>query len=170
MSHNRFSRIFVLTVLAFAILLPASAFARTRIGIGLGYYGGYGYGGPWGYGPYGYPYAYGYSPYGYYPGRPLGEVHIKSPDSEARIYINGAFAGRAHDLKTIYLAPGTYNIEQRIGPDVQRERVYVLANRTLKLEFEKPGMGHPPAPLNTAPPAPPANAPQPPAPAPEAQR
>jgi hypothetical protein len=145
MSHIRFSRALVFAALAVALILPASAAARTRIGVGVGFYGGYPYGGygPWGYGPWGYPYygGYGYAPYGYggYYGRPMGEVHIKSPDSNAMIYINGAFAGCAHDLKTIYLAPGTYNIEQRIGSDVQKERLYVLANRSLKVEFDKPG-------------------------------
>ncbi|HVJ04219.1 MAG TPA: hypothetical protein VM578_00955 [Candidatus Saccharimonadales bacterium] len=145
MSHIRFSRAVVLAALAVALILPASAAARTHVGVGVGFYGGYPYGyGPWGYGPWGYPYyayPYAYAPYGYggYYGRPMGEVHIKSPDSDARIYINGAFAGRAHDLKTIYLAPGTYNIEQRIGSDVQKERLYVLANRSLKIEFDRPG-------------------------------
>jgi hypothetical protein len=161
-------------VLATSLILPASAAAR--IGVGIGFYGGY-YGGPfypygYGYGPYGYPYGYagpyGYAPYGY-PGRSLGEVHIKSPDAKAEIYINGAFAGRAHDLKTLYLAPGTYNIEQRIGTDVQKERVYVLANRSLKIEFDKPGVAH-----NGTPNGPPNSAPNPrpqasPQPAPEAR-
>jgi hypothetical protein len=85
-------------------------------------------------------------------------VHIKSPDANAQIYINGALAGVAHDLKRFYLAPGTYNVEQRIGSDVQKQRIYVLANRTLKLEFGKPGSG--PAPQAVPPPAEP-NAPAP---------
>jgi hypothetical protein len=185
MSHIRFSRTIIFLALATALILPASAAARTRfgVGVGFGYYGapfypdGYG---PWGYPYYGYAPYYGpYGPYGYYSGRPMGEVHIKSPDSNAQIYINGAFAGRAHDLKTIYLAPGTYNIEQRIGSDVQKERVYVLANRSLKIEFDKPGTAPtaPPRPDANQQPAPPAPrpeanaAPQPaPAPAPETQR
>jgi hypothetical protein len=172
MSHIRFSRMMLFAAFAAALILPASAAAR--VGVGIGFYGGY-YGGPfypygYAYGPYGYPFGYApYGPYGYYPGRPLGEVHIKSPDAKAQIYINGAFAGRAHDLKTLYLAPGTYNIEQRIGTDVQKERVYVLANRSLKIEFDKPGVAHSGAPNgtpNTAPaPRPEAN----PQPAPEAR-
>jgi hypothetical protein len=108
------------------------------------------------YGYYGYPYAYG--PYGYYGGRSLGEVHVKSPDSNAQIFINGAFAGRAHDLKRFYLVPGTYDIEQHIGTDVQVQHVYVIANRSLKIEFGKPGtLNPPPAP---APPAPAPTAPE----------
>ena len=125
MLHTRFSRTIAFAALAASLmlLLPASAAARERIGVGIGFYGGY-YGGPFGWGPYGYPYGYApygyapYAPYGYYRGynggRPMGEVHIKTPNSKAQIYINGSFAGRAHDLKRFYLVPGTYNIEQRI--------------------------------------------------------
>jgi hypothetical protein len=168
MSHIRFSR--TIAVVAFVasvmLILPASAAAqRGRFGVGVGFYGGY-YGGPFGWGPYYAPYG----PYGYYGGRPLGEVKIKSPNSDAQIYINGSLAGRAHDLKRFYLVPGTYNIEQRIGSDVQKQRIYVLANRSLKLEFGKPGTPSPqpqPAPGAKVPPPPPASAP---APAPEAQQ
>lgn len=157
MLHKRFTRAILFGVLATSLLLvlPSAAFAGPRIGVGFyggGYWGGP-YWGPWG--GWGYPYAYG--PYGYYAGRPLGEVHIKSPDNDAQIYINGAFAGRAHDLKRFYLVPGTYNLEQRIGSDVQKVRVYVIANRSLKVEFDKPGVVHnqPPAPAPQAAPAPP---------------
>ena len=103
------------------------------------------------------PYAYG--PYGYY-GRPLGEVHLKTPDSHAQIYINGAYAGQAHDLKKFYLAPGTYKIEQRIGTDVQRQRIDVTADRKLNLEFGKAGTPSPP-PTQRRPPPPPGPAPSP---------
>lgn len=166
MSHIRFSRFIVLAALAIAMLVPISAAAQVRVGVGF-------YGGPWGYyGPWGYPYGpyyggYAYGPYGYgiygpY-GRPMGEVRIKSPDSNAQIYINGALAGAAHDLKKIYLAPGTYNIEQRIGSDVQKQRIYVVVNRSIKIEFGKPGTPSPtPAPppparpdARVAPPPPP---------------
>jgi hypothetical protein len=164
MSHIRFSRaiLFAALVASLLVIVPAPAAAqRVRVGFygGYGFYGGGPYWGPWG----GYYPGYGY---GYYPGRPLGEVHLKSPDSKAEIYINGALAGRAHDLKRFYLAPGTYNIEQRIGSDVQKQRVYVIANRSLKLEFDKPGVVHNPPP---PPPAPGTNATPPPAPAPPGQ-
>jgi hypothetical protein len=167
MSHIRVSRTILLATLAASLMLLLPATASARVGIGIGFYGGpYGYwGGPWGY-PYAYgPYGYPYGPYGYggYGGRPLGEVHIKSPISDAEIYINGSFAGRAHDLKRFYLAPGTYKIEQRIGADVQKQRIYVVGYRSLKIEFGKPGTPSP-QPM----PRPDANAP-PPASAPPAQ-
>ncbi len=184
MSHIRLSRIFLVLALALVVLVPLSAAARVVFGVGVGpifpwgyygYYGPYGYAYPYGwgypayYGPYG-PYAYGPYGYGYGYGRPVGEVQIKSPDSNAQIYINGALAGRAHDLKKIYLKPGTYTIEQRIGNDVQKERVYVVANRSLKIEFGKPGTPSPTPPppepqtrpdANAAPPPPSAAPPVP---------
>lgn len=181
MSHIRVTRTILFTALAASMLmlLPSSAMAAEHIGFGIGFYGPvypYGYWGPWGYpyayGPYGYPLPYAYGPYGYY-GRPLGEVHIKTPVADAQIYINGSYAGLAHDLKKFYLAPGTYNVEQRIGQDVQRERIYVVANRSLKLEFGRAGTPSP-APMPPSPPeaaqpqgynapygAPPYGAPQP---------
>ncbi len=173
MSHIRFSRFVILAALAVAMLVPVTAAARIIVGVGpifpwgygYGYYGPYGYpygGGYWGpyaYGP-PYGYGYGYGPYGY--GNPLGEVQIKSPVSKAQIYINGSLAGQAHDLKKIYLKPGTYNVEQRIGNDVQKQRIYVLAHRTLKIEFGKPGTPSPQPP----PPPPDAEATQPQSPPP----
>jgi len=180
MSRIRFSRTIPLATLAgfLMLLIPATASAHVGVGIGFGgpVYGGY-WGAPYGYWG-GYPYGYGYPAYGYpgaYGGRPLGEVHIKSPDVNAEIYINGAFAGRAHDVKHIYLAPGTYKIEQRIGTDVQKQRVYVTAYRKLTIEFGKPGTPNPP-PMQPPPPPPsgrgPENGPAPgngPAPAPDSQ-
>jgi hypothetical protein len=165
MTKIKLSRAVLLTALAAClfVVFPTTASAAH---IGIGFYGGYGWG-PWGY-PY-YPYGfvpYGYAPYGYgpygypYGGRPLGEVHIKAPDGNAQIFINGAFAGRAHDLKRFYLVPGTYNIEQRAGSDVQKQRVYVIANRSLNLVFDKPGTAPAlPPPPNPAPNPGPNNAP-----------
>lgn len=175
MLRNRISHGIVFAILAACVLLivPAPAAAqRVFVGFGGPYWGGP-YWGPWGWAPA--PYAYG--PYGY-PARPMGEVQVKSPTGDAQIFINGSLAGRAHDLKKFYLAPGTYNFEQRTGSDVQKIKVYVLASRTVKIEFDKPGVPHnpvtaqPPAPAEAPaavpeavpapvpPPPPPASAPQ----------
>jgi len=164
MSRIRFSRTILLATLAASLmlLLPAVASARVFVGFGVPVYPYAYWGAPYGYwGPYGYPDAYPpYGPYGYpaYGGRPLGEVHIKTPVSDAEIYINGSFAGRAHDVKHIYLAAGTYRIEQRIGTDVQKQRIYVTAYRKINVEFGKPGTPSPPA--MQPPPPPPGPAPE----------
>jgi hypothetical protein len=157
------SRMILLAALVGCMMLtlPAPAVAQHRVMVGFGpSWGGPYWGGGWG--PYGYGYPYGYP----YPGRPVGEVKIKTPVADAEIFINGSFAGRAHDLKRFYLVPGTYVVEQRIGNDVQKQKVYVIAGRSLHMEFGKAGT---PSPAPMAPPPPPPPPPQPqaaPAPAP----
>jgi hypothetical protein len=145
MANIRISRTILLAGLAAALMFMLPATATAHVGVGIGFWGP-GYWGPYpyyAYPYYGYPYPYGYG-YGYgYGYRPLGQVKIKSPEPDADIYINGSLAGQAHSLKHFYLRPGTYDIEQRIGGDVQRQRVYVLANRTIKLEFGAAGAGVP---------------------------
>jgi hypothetical protein len=153
MSRNRISLTVLFAALAAATLLfvPATAAAQVHLGVYGGWYGPYGYGywgpyySPYGWGPYWGPYYGPYGYYGYYGPNPLGEVRIKSPDKNAGIYINGAYAGRAGDLKRFYLKPGTYTIEQRIGGDVQKQSIYVISNRTVKIEFGPPGAGVPKA-------------------------
>lgn len=168
MTHIRFFRFLALAALAVLMLVPATATAG--VGIGFGFYGPVYPWGYWGPGPYAYPYGYPYGPYpgyGYpagYPPRPMGELRIKSPDSHAQIYVNGKLIGRAQELKRMYLKPGTYDIEQHIGDDVQTQRVYVVAYRSVKVEFGKPGT---PSPKPGPPPAEWSPEPQPlPAPAP----
>jgi len=159
MANIRISRTILLGVAALMLLLlPSPAAARVHVGVGFGFWGPvypYPYWGAYpayysAYPAYGYPaYGYGYGPgygygsgYGYGYGRPMGEVKLKSAEPNAEIYINGSLAGRAHNLKHFYLRPGTYTIEQRYGGDVQSERVYVLAHRTIKLEFGPVTSGH----------------------------
>lgn len=172
MSHIRISRTIILVTLAASLLLllPAPASAGVVVGFGAYPYGYWGWGGPYAYwgGPYGYWGGYGYpygpyAPYGYYGGPPLGQVQIKTPVSEAQIYINGSLAGSAQNLKRFYVRPGTYNIEQVIGTDRQQQRVYVVANGNVKIQFGKPGTPSP-QPLQIPPPLhPDAGGPPPPA-------
>jgi hypothetical protein len=164
MARHRMSLTVLLAVLAAAMILfvPSPAMARPHWGGGFygGWYGPYYPYGPYGYwGPYYSPYgwgAYGYPYYGpdgyYYGGRRLGEVRIKSPDKNASVYINGSYAGRAHDLKRFYLKPGAYSIELRTEGQVWKHRIYVLADRSVKIDFTKAG---PVAPEPPPPPPPP---------------
>lgn len=154
MFKHRFTVIILLAVLVGVLFVTPMPAQRVAFGVGFypGYWGGgWGWGGgywggPWGWG---YPGYYGYG-YGYTPdGRPLGEVKIKSPDSNAQVFINGSFAGQAHDLKRFYLVPGTYNIELRMNNGVQKQKVYVLANRSMHLDF-RPGATPPPPPPPSA--------------------
>ena len=122
------------------------------VGAGYGHYSGLTY---WGY-PYAaafYPYWGGfwpgiyaapsiYMPF-YYPGYPydnarrsrLGEIRLKVEPRDANVFVDGAYAGPAENLKTFWLEPGAYNlrIEASNTPSFNR-RIYVLTGKTLKVD------------------------------------
>jgi hypothetical protein len=125
-----------LLVLAAALmtLAPMSAPAAVRgyVVVGRPYYGGFyrPYWGPyWGYGPgyWGPVYAHPDS----------GEVKLDTKVKTADVFINGSYAGTTKQNKSMYLRPGSYNIEIREAGRTQfAERVYVVAGKTLKLHPE----------------------------------
>ena len=112
-------------------LAPVSAPAAVRafVAVGRPYYGGY-------YRPYWGPYwgpAYG----GYYANPNAGEIKQDTKVKDAGVFINGAYAGTTHQNKSMYLRPGSYNIEIRqAGRTPYAERVYVVAGKTLHLHPE----------------------------------
>jgi hypothetical protein len=125
-----------LLILATALmtLAPMSVPAAVRVVVGRPYYGGY-YGGF--YGPYWGPY-WG-APYGgYYYSHPnSGEVKLDTKVKDAQVFINGSYAGTTHQNKSMYLRPGSYNIEIREGGRTEfSQKVYVVAGKTLKLHPE----------------------------------
>ncbi len=110
---------------------------------GPGYYPGYyGYR-PWLWSGYAWPYAYDpffYGPYmypgfltgyGYHPN--MGEIKLRSDDKDAWVYLDGALAGKAEKLKSMWLEPGSYQLEVRSGDKKFGRKVYVLSGKTLKL-------------------------------------
>jgi hypothetical protein len=126
---------------------------RVRIGgisVNAGYYNGpmwypyYGYGGgfypgwsryymydPFWYSPWLHPGLY--TGFGYQPN--MGEVKLNSPNKEAAVYIDGAYAGPAEKLKSLWLEPGAYNLEVRdAGGQRYERRVYVLSGKTLQIQ------------------------------------
>ena len=118
---------------ALLVLAPASSSAAVRGFVVVGrphYYGGW-------YSPYWGPYwgpAYG----GYYAAHPnSGEVKLDTKVKDARVFINGAYAGTTRQNKSMYLRPGSYNIEiGEAGRTQFAERVYVVAGKTLHLRPE----------------------------------
>jgi PEGA domain len=113
----------LLVFTALLMTLPVSAAGRFIRG-GFGYGPAYGAGGYFG-GP-GY-----YAPYAF--GTPnAGELKLNTNLKDAEVFINGAFAGTAGKLKSMYLRPGAYNIELRApGRTRYAERVYIVAGKTL---------------------------------------
>jgi hypothetical protein len=114
--------------------------------IGGGYsrysgYPSYGYSGFWGRRPDFFdpfllwPFAAGFATgFGYQPN--MGEVKIQTSNKTAWVYLDGAFAGRAEHLRSMWLDPGVYNLEMRDGNRRYGQRIYVLTGKTLKLTPE----------------------------------
>ena len=137
----RLAALFIVIAIA---LIPLSANAGIKFGgvlVGVSYssgpYYGYPYYDPFWYGPFGYP--FGPTFYTSAPARPMGEIKLApSVEKQSEIYINGAFAGLAKDLKHIWLDPGAYDFEMRAqNQEPVQKRVYVLTNKMLKLDFDR---------------------------------
>ena len=113
-------------------------------------------------GPSYYPYAYpfGYAPFGFYPGDwvaasfwyPIaspypfyaadafrygdgrGEIRLTTDPKEAKIYIDGGYAGTADKLKNLWLDPGAYDLTiSAVGREDFHQRLYVLSGKSLKI-------------------------------------
>ena len=116
------------------------------ISIGAGY-SRYGYHSP---SLYNYPYYYRshyplYHPFdawahpGYYLGfdrsESTGRIKLKTEHKDASVFLDGAFAGVAKDLREIWLEPGVYQL--KVAADLHEPfelRVYVLTGKTVKIE------------------------------------
>jgi len=112
--------------------MSASAAVRGFVGFGRPYYGGW-------YSPYWGPYwGPAYGGYGYYNAHPnSGEVKLDTKVKDAQVFINGSYAGTTRQNKSMYLRPGSYNIEIReAGRTRYAERVYVVVGKTLHLRPE----------------------------------
>jgi hypothetical protein len=109
------------------MLLPLTATARVGVFIGGGFAPmGWGYYSPF-YGPY---------PYGAYYGVPnAGQVKLDTKVKAAEVFVNGAYAGTAGKLKTMWMRPGTYTLELRApGGEQFTEKIYVMAGKTVHVE------------------------------------
>jgi len=109
--------------------LPASAMVGFRGGFVIGpAFGPLGWYGPGLYGPYG-PYP------AYYAN--VGEIKLSTNVKDADVFINGAYAGKAAKLKSMWLAPDGYNLEVRAaGYAPYSERVYVVPGKTMRVDAQ----------------------------------
>lgn len=98
-----------------------------------------------------YPLAFGYDPFYYgYPlfyapyvpdlvyGSGKGEVKLaaepKIASKTASVYLNGAYAGTARNLKSMWLEPGAYDLSLSApGQQEFHQRIYVLSGKSLKI-------------------------------------
>jgi hypothetical protein len=115
------------------VTLPTSARGRLggRIMVGPSF-GAWDWYSPY-YGPYGL-----YGPYypiyqGAYSG--AGEIKLKTNIKDAEVFINGAYAGKAAKLKTMWMRPNTYILEIRAaGYAPFSEKVYLLPGKTMHID------------------------------------
>jgi hypothetical protein len=151
---KRMTRIILLVA---ALTLPAfsanSDRPRVRLGgvsAGFGYWSGPAFG-PYAYGPY--PYLYGYRPWwglydpfwsnpwlhsglyrGFAQGPGMGQIKLDA-NKDASVYVDGAFAGPAGKLKSMWLEPGIYELQVvSTGGEEYRRKVYVLSGKTLNIK------------------------------------
>ncbi|MGC1435917.1 MAG: PEGA domain-containing protein [Terriglobales bacterium] len=114
----------VLMVCITAALMMAPLAAHASRVVVAPAFGWGGYASYWG------PYPYGY--YGYAPA--TGAVKFDTSIKDAEVYIDAAYAGTVGRLKTMYLRPGSYDIELRAPGRTQFDKkVYVAAGKTLHL-------------------------------------
>jgi hypothetical protein len=119
------------------------------ISVGAGYVSSPFFFGPfW---PYGfYPYSFAYAPffydpffspfYGPYPGGfgygpDKGEVRLNANPKNAEVFLDGAYAGTANHLKSMWLSSGAYNLSVSVpGRKPFQQRIYVLNGKSLKID------------------------------------
>jgi hypothetical protein len=131
-------KLLLICITAAMMLAPVAANAR-RVGVvvapsfGWGWYDPY-----WG----AYPYGYG----GYDSASATGGVKFDTKVKEAEVFIDGAYAGTVGKLKTMYLRPGSYNVEVRAAGRPQfDQKIYVVAGKTLHLNPDLHVQAHPQA-------------------------
>ncbi len=135
---NKGLNVAILALLACLLLFPlaGNAAGRVRVRLGGGFVGGFYSPYEWGFWP-----GYYWGPYGYYPGyyaayygADLGKIKLNGADKLDRVYIDGAYAGTAGELKSIHLKPGTYNLEVKHGDtSILSQRIYVLSGKTVEV-------------------------------------
>jgi hypothetical protein len=71
---------------------------------------------------------------GFARGPAMGEVKLPKLQTEAMVYLDGAYAGPAAKLRSMWLEPGRYQLEVKDenGRSWER-RIYVLSGKTLEL-------------------------------------
>ena len=131
-----------IALLALATLAPAASARPPVFGFrpyfGPRFYGPAFYYGPGIYGWYGLG-AYGpgwYEPYGFVPGSAAGEVKVNTATKDAKVYVDGGYAGTVGKLGTFPLRAGTHDVELR-SPDGQtfyQEHIDVIAGKTITLK------------------------------------
>jgi hypothetical protein len=98
---------------------------------------------PWYYDPWYPPMAGFYSPMMFHPGwytgfsrqDGMGEIRLRANLPDADVFIDDGLAGKAKDLKAIWLEPGAYNLKVEAADHAPfTVRLYVLSGKTVKVD------------------------------------
>jgi hypothetical protein len=118
--------------------------AGISVGVGYSHFSGPYYGYPYwsGWGPYYSPFWDFYSPWmypgfynGFAQGPGMGEVKLKAESASAEVFLDGAYAGTADRLKSMWLEPGAYTLEVKAdGRTAFSRRIYVLSGKSLRID------------------------------------
>ncbi len=113
------------------IVAPSFGYGYGYPGFGLGYgYGPYGYGfGPYGYGGYGFGYS---NPH---PDQGKLKIKVDKKEKNAQVFLDGAFAGNAKDMKSTWLKEGTYDLEVHgVNGATYSSQIYVTTGKTITIQ------------------------------------
>ena len=108
------------------VFRPRPVIVAPYYGVGPGWYGYYGWYGP-AWGP-AYVMAYAQT----------GEVKLITHMKDARVYVDGGYAGLAGKLKHFDLSPGNHNIELRdsAGRNLFHQQVQVIRDKTTEIHVD----------------------------------
>jgi hypothetical protein len=113
-----------------------------------GYYPGYGYSYWWPYGSFGwyggywgYPWGWGGGTVYHYVEREGGSVRVLVDPSEARVYVDGYYAGTVDDFDGLFqrlrVSPGRHDIALKLeGYKTHRVKIYVAPDATVKVQYD----------------------------------
>src|SRR5512143_3876095 len=115
---------------------------------GGGYYPGWGYSYWWPYGTFGwyggywgYPWGWGGGSVYHYVEHESGSVRVLVDPSEARVYVDGYYAGTVDDFdglfQRLHVSPGRHEVALKLeGYKTHRVKIYVAPESTVKVEYE----------------------------------
>jgi hypothetical protein len=113
-----------------------------------GYYPGWGYSYWWPYGAFGwyggywgYPWGWGGGAVYNYVEHERGSVRVLVDPSEARVYVDGYYAGTVDDFdglfQRLHVSPGRHEITLKLeGYKTHRVKIYVAPDSTVKIEYD----------------------------------
>lgn len=77
-----------------------------------------------------------YTGFGFGPN--LGEVRLRTFDKSADVYLDGALAGKAGKLKSMWLEPGAYELTIQSGDQIEyTKKIYVLTGKRFDVQAER---------------------------------